>query len=114
MSVNMNIHEKISFIRNVKKLDTQQFANMLEVSIETIKDMENALIPDFLFLKKLVDTFNIDLVWLFSEEIAVAFENKVSKDYQLVEKELIHDRCDLQLDFNLLDEMEFPDILWTK
>ena len=103
MSVNMSIHEKISFIRNIKKLDIQQFANILDVSIETIKNIEDTLVPDYLFLKKLVNVLNVDLIWLFSEEIALPFENKLHKDYESDLDELVYDRCDLDLDFNLLD-----------
>ena len=61
-----DIAKKMKLIRTSLRYNQQDFADLLEVGVSSIKRYETGVRdPCYLFLKKIVIMFNIDPVWLF-------------------------------------------------
>jgi len=69
MHKNMNIHEKLRYIRFLKNINKKQFAALLEVSQPTVARYESGeREPDYNFIKGLVSELNINPNWIFLDE----------------------------------------------
>jgi len=65
----LNISEKIKIIRKKEKKTQEEFAQLLNIGISSVKRYENGdRVPDYSFLDKLVKQFNINPMWLFLDD----------------------------------------------
>lgn len=69
MHEKMNIHDKLRYIRFLKKINKKQFAELLEVSQPTVARYESEeREPDYNFIKGLVSELNVNPNWIFLDE----------------------------------------------
>jgi transcriptional regulator with XRE-family HTH domain len=87
----MEIHEKIQFIRNSSGKNKKEFSEFLEVSQPTITRYEDGTRnPEFQFLKKLIENFNVNPEWIFFD-IEPPFIDTDEYDLSISNKQLIRD-----------------------
>ena len=65
---NIEIFEKIKFVRTTLKLNQKEFAEKLDITQATISRYEkNERIPDFYVLQKMFQVLNVNPMWIFDK-----------------------------------------------
>lgn len=76
----MNIHDKLRYIRFLKKINQKEFAAKLNVTQSTISKYEkNERTPDYNFIKGLVSELNVNPNWIFLDEEPVFLKDQKEK-----------------------------------
>ncbi|MDX4028355.1 helix-turn-helix domain-containing protein [Aliarcobacter skirrowii] len=78
MHKNMNIHEKLRYIRFLKNINQKEFAEKLNVTQSTISKYEkNERTPDCNLIMCLVSELNVNPNWLFLDKEPVFFDKNI-------------------------------------